>query len=452
MSRRRSPVTVHHGDSRDVLKTLADNSVDSVVCDPPYALVSIVKRFGSANSAPAKGNEAYARASAGFMGQAWDTGETAFAVDFWEQVYRVLKPGGHVLAFGAGRAVHQLATAIEGAGFEIRDRIVELIACDTHVAAFMNSLTHEQQGAFLRCIEESTFGGELAWIFGTGFPKSHDVSKGIDRAAGAARKVIGLKQNNKGDSGAQTYGALGEFKQERFSEITAPASAASAAWSGWGTALKPALEPIIMARKPLIGTVAANVLTHGTGAINIDGCRIEAETLNPAGRFPANVIHDESDEVVAAFPPEAGAFARVSGNEPSAVHGSDVYGTKKRVPGVFHGDSGSAARFFYSAKADADDRLGSKHPTVKPVDLMRYLCRLVTPPGGLVLDPFAGSGSTGVAAMLEGFRAILIEREPQYVADIHRKLAFYRGEGRLAAQEKKQKPQQAAGPLFGEAD
>ena len=229
----------------------------------------------------------------------------------------------------------------------------------------------------------------------------------------------------------------------------------AAARQGWGTALKPAWEPIIVARKPLIGTVAENVLQHGTGALNIDGCRVGAEstarqnraemgyhggnladayaTGSDAGRWPANIVHDGSDEVVGAFPTSkdgvAGARTGANGDvmktgfgpQPDHVHG--------------YGGEGSAARFFYTAKADATDRLGSKHPTVKPTDLMRWLVRLVTPPGGVVLDPFAGSGSTGVACIAEGFDAILIEREAEYVADIRRRIAWVQGEGRLTAQE-----------------
>lgn len=372
-------VTVHHGDSREVLKGFADASVDSVVCDPPYALVSIGKRFGADNAAPAKSGKsgAYARASAGFMGQRWDTGETAFDPEFWVEVLRVLKPGGHLIAFSGTRTYHRLACAIEDAGFEMRDMI--------------------------------------AWLYGSGFPKSHNV------------------------------------KDE--------------AWQGWGTALKPALEPIVLARKALIGTVAANVYAHGTGAINIDASRIayDPADTNPAtnplhrkqagyangnaadggstsyslkdgsgernpsalGRWPANVIVDGSDEVAEVFPQTS------SGGYPPAgglrTHG-DVYGKpNQRGEPVFGGSAGSAARFFYSAKADAADRCGSKHPTVKPTDLMAYLCRLVTRPGGVVLDPFAGSGSTGMACLREGFDCILIEREAQYVADIHARLAHVEG-------------------------
>lgn len=413
-------VTVHHGDSRDVLKALADASVDSVVCDPPYALVSIGKRFGAENAAAVKPGRtgAYARASAGFMGQKWDTGETAFDPDFWREVRRVMKPGAHLLAFGGTRTFGELQVAIAGAGFEIRDSILELVDPAGAIQAFLNSLNEEQVRAFVKCYDDATWGGLLAWIFGSGFPKSH---------------------NQKGE------------------------------WEGYGSALKPAFEPIVVARVPMIGTIAANLATHGTGALNIDASRVatDGERITPRGsmdaatdihegwarpwmadksksdarlakaiekaeslgRWPANVIHDGSAQVVEAFPDTAsgtGASKRAS----AEGYRGNALGKESRpagTPMICHGDAGSAARFFYSAKADAADRCGSKHPTVKPIDLMAYLCRLVTPKGGTVLDPFAGSGSTGMACLREGFDCILIEREAQYVADIHRRLAHVEG-------------------------
>lgn len=486
------PVNIHHGDSREVIKGLADKSVDSVVCDPPYALVSIVKRFGGKNAAGVKSEGAsgvYKRASAGFMGQTWDTGETAFDPEFWAEVLRVLKPGGHLIAASGTRTYQHLATAIEMAGFEvgpgaeIRDMITNWLASDTHASRFLASLGEEQMRALLLAFDESEFAGMFGWLYGSGFPKSHDVSKGIDRANGDERAVVGdspfASRKVNGSAGVNSVG----LNATSGAKITSAASAASAAWEGWGTALKPACEPWVLARKPLVGTVAANVLAHGTGALNIDGCRIswpdgvapeigtpgwggpakkltavpgqDGETIerappNKSGRWPANVIHDGSDEVVDAFPLAPGQLAPV-GPQHGAKSSVNVYGDYgARSEFNPRGDSGSAARFFYSAKADADDRMGSKHPTVKPIDLMRYLVRLVTPPGGVVLDPFAGSGSTGVAAMLEGFESILIEREAEYVADINRKVAFYRGEGRLTAQEKGKVGAQSADdlPLF----
>lgn len=385
-------VTIHHGDSRDVLRIIADNSIDSCVCDPPYALVSIVKRFGSANAAEVKPGSVYARASAGFMGKEWDTGETAFDPAFWAEVLRVLKPGAHLVAFGGTRSYHRLACAVEDAGFEIRDM--------------------------------------LSWLYGSGFPKSH----------------------NQGD--------------------------------GWGTALKPACEPIVFARKPLSEkTVAENVRRWGVGALNIDGCRIHAEdakggaytvtrlkpgaTLNRTGgnwrpdggdvfhgemkpgRWPANVLHDGSPEVVRTFPDAPGQQRALVGGEDSGNQGYGKLGA--RAAFAPRSDEGSAARFFYTAKADAEDRLGTRHPTVKPVNLMRWLVRLVTPAGGVVLDPFAGSGSTGVAAIAEGMRAVLIEREAEYVADIRRRVAWTTGQGELTGQAIARRKGAAAdlGPLFG---
>ena len=478
-------IDIRHGDSREVLKTLADASIDSVVCDPPYALVSVVQRFGNSprSERTEKTENPYGRTGRGFMGQKWDTGETAFAVEFWAEVMRVLKPGGHVVAFSGTRTYHRLACAIEDAGFEMRDM--------------------------------------LQWLYGSGFPKSHDVSKGIDkaedyrlqaavrRAAVAAVEAAGLALPNNSrhdwtvgnhapgdkwwaefqswipglsDSDRERVeGAIvetvqksaGWFTQGDIYTIRASATETSAIWEGWGTALKPACEPIVLARKPLAGTVVGNVLVHGTGALNIDGCRVGDEggtakaapvkttkTVNTfgnglnggvvrtidAGRWPANVVHDGSDEVLSLFPDTASGGYLPEGGMRS--HGSTYGAPNARGEQKFTGSDGSAARFFYTAKADATDRLGSKHPTVKPTDLMRWLCRLVTPPGGLVLDPFAGSGSTGVAAVFEGFDAILIEREAEYVDDIRRRIAWAQGDGRLTVLEKKRPPQKE--PMEGD--
>lgn len=422
-------IDVRHGDSRDVLKTMADASIDSCVTDPPYALVSIVKRFGKNGSAPAQDGASgvYKRASAGFMGQQWDTGETAFDPDFWAEVWRVLKPGAHLLAFSGTRTYHRMVCAIEDAGFEIRDQI--------------------------------------GWAYGSGFPKSHDVSKAIDKSLGAKRETIRIDAadvRNPKATGAGRDGTKGatrpwieEAMARGYHEAASDEAASdeAAEWQGWGTALKPAWEPIVVARKPLIGTVAANVMAHGTGALNIDGCRVATEEdqrrpsrggdngLNGTstfkirerriedqeralGRWPANLVHDGSPEVLACFPDAGGGYG-VRGTSPNWGPASGDGGTLEQVG---FGDAGSAARFFYTAKADASDRLGSKHPTVKPVDLMRWLCRLVTPPGGTVLDPFAGSGTTGMACMAEGFDALLIEREANFVEDIKRRIAHVKGE------------------------
>ena len=268
-------VVIHHGDSRDVLKTLADASVDSVVCDPPYALVSITKRFGKPGSKPAKG-DVYQRAASGFMSQTWDTGETAFAVEFWAEVMRVLKPGGHVVAFSGTRTYHRLACAIEDAGFEIRDM--------------------------------------LSWLYGSGFPKSHDVSKGIDKAAGVeftARPASGV-----GFMGADGPGGYNVTKNQltRVGEQSPEA----AQWSGWGTALKPACEPIVFARKPLDGTVSANVQAHGTGALNIDGCRVEGEPVaSHLGGGNRDVLG--GDSLNGYSPGDAGKFLNTQGRWPANV-------------------------------------------------------------------------------------------------------------------------------------
>ena len=322
---------LYNADCREALKLLPDNSVDSIVTDPPYEL--------------------------GFMGKSWDSTGIAYDVDMWRECLRVLKPGGHLLSFSGSRTYHRMTCAIEDAGFEIRDQIM--------------------------------------WIYGSGFPKSLNLD---------------------GD------------------------------WSGWGTALKPAHEPICVARKPIEGTVTENVAAYGTGVLNIDACRVGKES---SGRWPANVIHDGSDEVVALFP-ETSSGVMKAGTKRAAQDepGSVCYGTfgGDATEADTYGDTGSAARFFYCAKASREDRnegceamakkpllwssgtqnpgsfqgegtdrsSQNNHPTVKPTDLMAYLCRLVTPPGGTVLDPFMGSGSTGKAAWIEGFNFIGIELNPAY--------------------------------------
>lgn len=313
-------LTIHQGDCLELLRTMPDGSVDSIVTDPPYGLK--------------------------FMGKAWDYDVPP--VEVWRECLRVLKPGGHLLAFAGTRTQHRMAVRIEDAGFEIRDMI--------------------------------------AWVYGSGFPKSHNLED---------------------------------------------------QWQGWGTALKPAMEPITVARKRLIGTVAENVLTHGTGALNVDGCRVGTVSAtfpkirnakifttgsggqevpnNDKGRWPANLIHDGSEEVVERFPEtQSGALL------PSHKRGEQVnaFGKSNGAPPSrsFGNDSGSAARFFYCAKASSEDRgEGNNHPTVKPTELMRYLVRLVTPPRGTVLDPYTGSGSTGRAATIEGFNFIGVEMDPAFV-------------------------------------
>jgi len=371
---------IHNGDCLQVLRTLPDCSVDSCVTDPPYGLA--------------------------FMGKKWDYDVPSSEV--WQECLRVLKPGGHLLAFAGTRTQHRMAVRIEDAGFEIRDMI--------------------------------------AWVYGSGFPKSLDVSKAIDKAAGAERERYERAAfgGTFSDDNGTTYGtALSND----------PATEAAKQWQGWGTALKPSLEPITVARKPFTGTVAENVLQHGTGALNVDGCRVgtdivktqhtrkqkgssvgwhpeaTGETTSHTGRFPANLIHDGSEEVVGLFPETAPSKQSEGVSRKNGVlkhqgeNARPSHNTFERTTELEgYTDSGSAARFFYCAKADPSERRNSKHPTIKPVALMRYLVRLVTPPGGVVLDPFAGSGTTIEAARLEHCRAIGIEREAEYCADILERL------------------------------
>ncbi|MEX2739941.1 site-specific DNA-methyltransferase [Rhizobium mongolense] len=388
-------VTLYPGNCLEVLASLPENSIDSVVTDPPYHLTSIVERFGKEGAAENK-TAPYKRASAGFMGKEWDGGDIAFQVATWKAVLRVLKPGGYILAFASTRGFWRMSVAIEDAGF----------------------ITHPM----------------IAWVFGSGFPKATRLK-------------------------AEGYDG----------------------WRYGGQALKPAIEPIYMGQKPFSEkTGTANVLKHGTGAINIDGCRVEGDgnktfirdagsrsreqyrtgtTLGAAiatelGRWPANLIHDGSDEVLAAFPEAPGQQIAV-GPENGAKAPVNVFGDYgARDQFEPRGDSGSAARFFYSSKADADDRIGSKHPTVKPVDLKRYLCRLITPPGGTVLDCFAGTGTTGEAAWREGFNAVLIEREPEYQADIAERMRLCLSgpdEKRREIIKRRGLADDDAGPLFGGA-
>ena len=409
-------VTLYGGDCLAALPLLADNSIDSCVVDPPYHLASIVKRFAKTGGGDRTASRvgAYTRHACGFMGRTWDGGDIAFRPETWAAVLRVLKPGAHLVAFAAPKNGHRLACAIEDAGFEIRDTI--------------------------------------AWLFGSGFQKSHDVSKGIDRIAGAEREIVTVGAPVKRMIPGADQNASGWEKnngREYVPNRSAPATEAAAEWKGWGTALKPAYEPIILARKPLSEkTVAANVLRWRTGALNIEACRVagnedtaraqgkdicggnwsgnggqsELTTGGGTGRWPANVTHDGSDEVIESFPDAPGQQYYV-GPEHGERLSRGIYGDfGARPPNEPRGDSGSAARFFYSAKADANDRIGSKHPTVKPIDLMQWLVRLVTPPRGTVLDPFAGTGSTAEAAWREGMNCVLIEREKEYQADIQRRM------------------------------
>jgi len=387
------------GDCLDELKELPDNSVDAIVSDPPYGLskepdmAEVLRHWLAGDDYKHKGK--------GFMGKTWDSFVPGPSV--WRECLRVLKPGGHLVSFFGTRTYDMGTLAIRLAGFEVRD--------------------------------------QLAWVYGSGFPKSLDVSKAIDRAVGAEREVIGVA----GRSGSTRSCMAGDFAGGEYM-ATAPGSEEAARWQGWGTALKPAWEPICLARKPLIGTVAANVLEHGTGALNIDGCRVATDGARPlvlsnrrlehntygpglggsknegmteTGRWPANFVHDGSDEVVGLFPDSKGQQGDVRSTEPSRTggEGTNCYGEYGHVPAAKRDDGGgSAARFFYAAKSSKADRgEGNNHPTVKPTALMQWLVRMVTPPGGTVLDPFMGSGSTGKACMIEGFNFIGIEMDESYM-------------------------------------
>jgi DNA modification methylase len=415
-------IVLLHGDSMKLDTALPENSVDAVVTDPPYEL--------------------------GFMGKSWDNSGIAYSVEFWKQVLRVLKPGGHLLAFGATRNYHRMACAIEDAGFEIRD--------------------------------------SLHWMFGTGFPKSLNVSKAIDTSMGIVQPTVYVKGTKAAGLNDQGYsGRIPDY-------VTSPVSATAQKFAGWGTALKPSHEPIVLARKPLIGTVAANIAAHGTGGLNIDGCRIahaseadrasatpqgkvvrgnfapgEAraghETNRPdtsQGRWPSNVLLDE--DAARELDAQSGISKSKASMRGVGLTGSEVFGAGDPNFDTLrgHNDSGGVSRFFYVSKPSRAERdLGcahlpvksgaetlereegsagldnpragsgrtggarNTHPTVKPIALMRYLVRLVTPPGGTVLDPFLGSGTTGIAALLEGFNFLGVELTEEYLPIITARIA-----------------------------
>jgi DNA modification methylase len=422
---------IHHGDLFDILPTLPADSVDACITDPPYELA--------------------------FMSKKWDASGVAFRVETWQQVYRVLKPGAHLLAFGGTRTSHRMVCAIEDAGFEIRD--------------------------------------SLCWLYGSGFPKSLNVSKAIDEAAGAERETLGtrIRLGDTKSYGGDTRGWKTDHSLSR--TVTAPATDAAKQWDGWGTALKPAFEPIVLARKPLRGTVVANVLAHGTGALNIDACRIgtnagwsypngpggsephhmqrgerkgDASAAMEAskGRWPSNVLLDES----------AAAMLDAQSGETTSPQSVTLGGQRQQAFGMSRmddvpcfGDTGGASRFFYVAKPSREERdygcwdlrlmsgaertgrkegsaglvgnpenkgqtgnpysggngspLRNSHPTVKPVELIRYLVKLITPPNGTCLDPFMGSGTTGMACRYELRQFIGIEREADYIAIAERRIA-----------------------------
>jgi DNA modification methylase len=392
-------------------------SVDAIVTDPPYGLEFMGREWDRLAGTPGYNERGRitdrpdAQVPYG-RGGGVNSYQAGRPMQEWHEAWarealRVLKPGGHLLAFGGTRTYHRLTCAIEDAGFEIRD-----------------------------C---------LAWLYGSGFPKSLDVSKAIDRAAGAEREVVGPGRY----AGRESDADLGVMNDDAWEGgaprlVTAPATPEAEAWAGWGTALKPAHEPVVVARKPLRErTVAAQVLATGTGGLNIDACRIEhasdadlatslgknpgrddmvtsdvygagrpQQSVNAAGRWPANVALDE--EAAARLDAEVGE--RPTGHLTRKQQAVGWHGTAPWQDCDYGGDTGGPSRFFYTAKASTSERDGATHPTVKPLDLMRWLVRLVTPPGGVVLDCFAGSGTTLLAAKAEGFRCIGIERDPGYAA------------------------------------
>lgn len=445
-------VTVYHGDCLDILPTLPDNSIDAVITDPPYGIrfmgkawdgLDIERGVALRRSQAPMPDDGKAGANGGYQSAAAEAGRYDLsltanqAFELWCQQWateclRVLKPGGHLAAFGSPRTAHRLTAGIEDAGFEIRDG--------------------------------------LTWLYGSGFPKSLDVSKAIDKAAGAEREVIGEHRRHGGGS-ASSGSMSGDLGTASVLPLTAPATDEAARWQGWGTALKPAQEPIVLARKPLSGTVAANVLEHGTGGLNIDDCRIShasaadlatsqsknpgrtdvvtsgvygadrpQQQVNTEGRWPANVLLTHADECaavcvsgcpVAELDQQSGTLTTHAGTyREDKSKGTSGWGMRARKGHVAStGDSGGASRFFpvfrWEAKAPTSERpqvAGVAHPTVKPIDLMRWLVRLVTPPGGVVLDLFAGTGTTLQAARAEGFRAVGIEREQQYIDLIRARL------------------------------
>ena len=373
---------LYQGNMLDMLEVIEPNSIDSIITDPPYGLTSITKRFGKENSAECQYGKdgSFARLSRGFMGKEWDGSGIEYNVDTWQKCYEVLKPGGYLLAFGGSRTFHRIACAIEDAGFEIRDTIM--------------------------------------WLYGSGFPKSMNIGLAIDKKMGVESKVVGTQTvpDIRGDA----FGTMNEKQGGSYKNITRDVKEAQNKWNGWGTALKPSFEPIIVARKPFKGSLVDNVIENGVGGINIDECRVGTGTGNTKpeykpnnknnvygkglgggdyentnGRFPANTIltYDEtpSDERLRYF-----YCAKASKKDRD--EGLDEFEEKEvRVL--------NATNLELKQKDDVSARFitvkKNTHPTVKPTSLMQYLVRLVTPNGGVILDPFNGSGSTGKAVMYE---------------------------------------------------
>jgi site-specific DNA-methyltransferase (adenine-specific) len=521
-----------HGDCIEVLSTFPSDSIDSIITDPPYGLSAhSAEAVAACLRAWVDGEEYVPRAKGGFMQKTWDAWVPGPEV--WREVIRVLKPGGHALIFAGTRSLDLMGIALRLTGFELRDTIGN---------------AHDRGGAPL-----------LAWTFGSGFPKSANISKMIDRESGAVREVVGSRpvaypdsncwgtpNANIGPTGSDnTYGDYPDRAPGGTTPITVPVTEAAKKWDGWGTALKPAWEPILLCRKPIAErTVAANVVKHGCGALNIDACRVptaaaDAESMarcntpgsgqfiphrsdngaigtsgsappldTAQGRWPANLIHDGSDEVRAVFPQTGSGWysgmKRKKIGDGNIYNGNDTSDDKWENRSRSTGDSGSAARFFkqcadddpedaskrliYVPKASRADReegldgfkmkpansaygdglntatkvrteeqaevgvarglRSNNHPTVKATALMRYLVRLVTPPDGTVCDPFAGSGSTGKAALLEGFRFVGIDQEAEYV-EIAKARIEHAARMAVDAQEKEVAAQQRQTELFG---
>ena len=398
---------IHHGDSLEVLKSFESNSIDSLVTDPPYGLGKTTPENVRACLQAWLSGQDYQASGGGFMSKEWDSWVPS--PNLWREVYRVLKPGAYGLVFSGSRTEDLMSMSLRLAGFEVRDRLV--------------------------------------WLYGSGFPKSHDISKAIDKKLGAKRAIIGQQK-------MVECWRLGTTPNKTFMDITEPSTEQAKRYSGFGTALKPAYEPIILVRKPLDGTIADNVLKHGVGGLNIDDCRIPPNK----GRWPSNILLDDK--------------AAIELDKQSGIQKSGRAGKKSRAWGVSgnsqlsnwqannsegYNDKGGASRFFYCTKASKaereaglshfdlkkagamsgeETRLGrptnhpmraNVHPTVKPLDLMRYLCRLITPPNGTILEPFAGSGTTLCAAALEGFTSIGIERESEYIEIIKARLKHWSG-------------------------
>ena len=473
---------IREGDCLDALRAMPDASIDSIVTDPPYGLGDCSPANVAACLRAWVDGDKHEAAGGGFMGRAWDSWVPGPEV--WRECRRVLKPGGHLLAFAGSRTVDLMGMAIRLGGFEIRD--------------------------------------SLQWIMGSGFPKSLNVSKAIDKAAGVEREVIGYDATRaRPNRDGQVMGDVAYDRTDNGATLTAPATDEAKQWDGWGSALKPSHEPVLVARKPLGSTIAACVLKHGTGAVNVDGCRVATDdetgrasftrgagtilggdrtasaagmyapglimpaTLgNPAGRWPPNVLLQHAHEcegdhngrgcvegcAVGVLGLQSGASVSSDGGASgaTALFDSAARTVARHAPN----DSGTAARFFpsfrYVAKASAPERdagvsgpvqltgsvfnagdgptmrtgsgnerttaRANTHATVKPVEVMRWLVRLVTPPGGVVLDPFCGSGTTGCAAMVEGFEFIGCEREPEYARLSRERVAWWAKHGRASVE------------------